>query len=65
MKYLKNFNESQSINTLKKFLDITGYERHTNHPSVSTLKEKMDELNIDDDLKIDIMSFFLYDHESK
>jgi len=53
------------INTLDKFLRETGFSRNTNHPSVSKLKYKMDEFDIEEDLKIDIMSFFLYDHESK
>ena len=52
------------MNTVQKFLNATGYSRGYNHPSVSTLKAKMDELNVDEDTKIDIMSFFLYDHES-
>jgi len=52
------------VNTLKKFLDATGFARGTNHPSVSLLKSKMDELKVNEDLRIDIMSFFLYDHES-
>jgi len=52
------------INTVKKFLDATGFARGTNHPSVSTLKTKMEELNVTEDVMIDIMSFFLYDHES-
>jgi len=52
------------INTLDKFLTATGFARGTNHPSVTTLKAKMDELDINDDLMVDIMSFFLYDGES-
>jgi len=52
------------INTLEKFLDATGFARGTNHPSVSSLKSKMRKLNVSEDLAIDIMSFFLYDHES-
>ena len=53
------------MNTVDKFLKATGFARGTNHPSVSTLKIKMDELMVTEDAKIDIMSFFLYDHESE
>lgn len=49
------------INTLKKFLNITGFKRHTNHPSLRELKAKMREHNIDKDLEMDIISFFLYE----
>lgn len=52
------------INTLNKFLDKTGFSRDDNHPSVSSLKREMNRLNISDDLKIDVMSFFKYDDSS-
>ena len=52
------------MNTVAQFLDATGYKRGTNHPSPSVLKAKMEELNVTEDAKIDIMSFFLYDNES-
>jgi hypothetical protein len=53
------------INTVEKFLNTTGFARGTNHPSVKTLKAKMRELKIKRDLKIDVMTFFLYDNKSK
>jgi hypothetical protein len=49
------------MNTVKKFLDATGYKRGTNHPEKEVLKAKMDELGVTEEAKIDIMSFFLYD----
>ena len=52
------------INTVGKFLDATSFARGVNHPSVTNLKAKMDELNLSDDTKIDVMTFFLYDDES-
>ena len=54
----------KEINTLQKFLDASGFARGINHPSVTNLKLKMKELQISEDLQIDVMSFFLYDHES-
>ena len=53
-----------NINTVEKFLNATAFARGTNHPSVTKLKEKMNELDISEDLQIDVMTFFLYDHES-
>jgi hypothetical protein len=52
------------IKTVGAFLEATGYKRGTNHPKPSELKAKMEELNVTEDAKIDIMSFFLYDNES-
>ena len=60
-----NENEDNKINTVKKFLDATEYNKGKNWPSVTSLKSKMKELNISEDLKIDLMSFFKYDHNSK
>ena len=54
-----------NVNTLQKFLTLTGYKRHTNHPTPATLKAKTKVLNISKDLKIDIYSYFLYDSNSK
>jgi len=54
----------KEINTLQKFLNATGFARGTNHPSVTTLKEQMENLNVSDELSWDIMGFFLYDNES-
>jgi hypothetical protein len=56
--------EIQNINTLKKFLQVTKFARGHNHPSVTTLKQTMKELNIHEELTYDIMTFFLYDNES-
>jgi len=52
------------MNTVKKFLDATGFDRGSNYPSVTTLKAKMCELEVTEEAQIDVMSFFLYDHES-
>lgn len=49
-----------TINTVEKFLNATGYNRGDNYPSKETLKAKMDELNVDEDTRIDVMSFLLY-----
>ena len=62
---MKLFCNSYKINTVDKFLKITGFDRNKNYPSVQLLKETMTELNINQDLEIDVMTFFLYDHESK
>jgi hypothetical protein len=52
------------MKTLKDFLQATGFKRGTNHPCVTTLKLYMEKLKCSEELQIDIMSFFLYDHES-
>lgn len=59
------FCDTYKINTVDKFINATNFNRGKNYPSVQLLKESMDEHSISEDLKIDVMSFFLYDHESK
>ena len=34
------------MNTVKQFLDATGFNRGSNYPSVTTLKAKMTELEV-------------------
>jgi len=53
------------INTVQKFLDATGFNRGKNYPSIKLLKQEMKKLKLDKDVMIDVMSFFLYDHESE
>lgn len=48
------------INTIQKFLDATNFRRGTNHPSIETLKVKMEELNINEYLEVEILAYFLY-----
>jgi hypothetical protein len=57
--------EWTDTNTLEKFLKATGFDRNKNYPSVHLLKRAMKKLMVNEDLEIDIMSFFLYDHESE
>ena len=59
------FCDTYKINTVEKFLNTTKLNRGDNYPSVQSLKKTMNDLNISEDLKIDVMSFFLYDHKSK
>ena len=49
------------MNTVDKFLKATGYNRGDNYPDQETLEEKMEELDVTEDAKIDIYTFFLYD----
>jgi len=49
------------MNTVKEFIDATGYNRGPNYPSKKTLKAKMQELDVTEEAKIDSMSFLLYD----
>lgn len=57
--------EWTDTNTVDKFLKATNFDRNKNYPSVHLLKRAMKKLQVNEDLEIDIMSFFLYDHESK
>tara|TARA_R100001244_G_C5150284_1_gene129544 strand:+ start:606 stop:914 length:309 start_codon:yes stop_codon:yes gene_type:complete len=52
------------MNTVKKFLEATGFKRGINQPSAYTLKVSMNELNVTESTEIDVMTFFLYDEES-
>jgi len=49
------------MNTVKEFLEATGFRRGPGHPSKQQLKEKFQELDVTEEAKIDIMTFFLYD----
>ena len=61
----KTMNKMSEINTVQKFLDATGFNRGKNYPSIKLLKQEMKKLKLDKDVMIDVMSFFLYDHESE
>lgn len=53
------------VNTVEKFLKVSGFDRGNNYPCVTSLKLEMSKHDINEDLKIDVMSYFLYDNKSK
>lgn len=53
------------VNTLEKFLKVTGFDRGDNYPSVTSLKLEMSKHKVNRDKKVDIMGYFLYDNKSK
>jgi len=52
------------INTVNKFLISTSFKRGTKHPTLQNLKIQMKKLKVSEELRIDLMTFFLFDNES-
>ena len=53
------------INCLDDFIQVTGYNRGNKYPDVKVLRAKLTELKIKGELRIDVMSYFLYDNKSR
>lgn len=59
-----NKNTRDSIKSVAQFLNTTSLNRGENYPSAETLQSQMKELNVNEDLQVDIMSYFGYDANS-
>ena len=48
------------INTVQKFLVATSFNRGCNYPTKKSLINQLENLEIEEDLQIEIFTFFLY-----